>query len=56
MILQVASSMLRLENEGFISVLKEIFEHCVSTFLKAVAIDMLGEYIHAHPPLPFVMI
>lgn len=56
MILQVVSSMLRIENEGFISVLKENFECYVSMLLKAVAIGMLQEYVRAHLPLSFVMI
>lgn len=56
MILQAVSSMLRIVNEGFISVLKENFECYISMLLKAVAIGVLQEYMHAHPSLSFVMI
>jgi len=56
MILQVVSSAVKVENEGFISVLKENFEFHISTLLKAEAVGEQAEYTHAFPPLSFVMI
>lgn len=40
MILQLVSLMLRIENEGFISLVKWNFEFCVSMLLKAEATGM----------------
>lgn len=53
MILQVVPSVLRTENKGFISVLKENFECCISMLLKVVAIRELPEYTDAHLPFFF---
>lgn len=54
MILQAIPSVLRTENKGFISVLKENFECCISVFLKAVT--MSATRIHRCPPSLFFFV